>query len=215
MSVTNFRDLEDRRVVAALRKAGVEVESIYDLVNSREPYPEAVPVLLQLLPDVRESVIKEGVVRALTVKEARGIAARPLIVEFKSIPPQREEIDGEQLLKWTLGNALSVVADDGVFGEIVDLLREKRHGQSRQMLALALGKMKDPRAVDVLLELLGDEDVAGHAIMALGRLKAKKARAKIESFLTHPKAWVRKEAKKAIAKINKASSRRRRPTLVH
>jgi len=42
----------------------------------------------------------------------------------------------------------------------------------------------------------------------LGKLKAEKARPYIERFLDHPKAWVRREAKKALAKLDKAQARR-------
>jgi HEAT repeat protein len=65
--------------------------------------------------------------------------------------------------------------------------------------------MKDPRAVDVLIDLLDDDDVAGHAVVGLGKLRASKARQRVEEFLAHPKAWVRREAKRALAKIDKAS----------
>ena len=71
------------------------------------------------------------------------------------------------------------------------------------MLAAALGNMKSAVAVDVLIELLNDDEVAGHALMALGKLKAFKARLHIERFLDHGKPWVRKEARKALAKLIK------------
>jgi HEAT repeat protein len=144
--------------------------------------------------------IKAGIVRALTAKEARGIADTALVAEFRAVPPSQKANLG---LKWTIGNALSVVATDAAFADLVELLRDKRNGRSREMLAVALGNMKDPAAVDVLIELLNDEEVAGHALMALGKLKAQKARPHIESFLNHQKPWVRKEAKKALAKLNK------------
>jgi HEAT repeat protein len=73
------------------------------------------------------------------------------------------------------------------------------------MLAVALGNMRDPRAVDVLVELLDDEEIAGHALMALGKLKARAAMPAIRRFLEHPKPWFRKEAERALAKIQKAS----------
>jgi len=72
------------------------------------------------------------------------------------------------------------------------------------MLALSLGNMKNQRAEDVLIDLLDDDEVAGHAIIALGKLKSKKAYPAIKRFLIHPKSWVRNEAKKALAKIDKA-----------
>jgi HEAT repeat protein len=71
------------------------------------------------------------------------------------------------------------------------------------MVVLALANMRDSRAVDVLLGLLDDDEVAGHAVMALGKLKAGKARPAIEEFLKHPKPWVRKEAKKALDKLRR------------
>lgn len=199
------RNKQDQHVVSALRKVGVKVSSVYDLVNTQKAYPEAIPVLIHMLPTVDEDTIKEGIVRALTVKEARGIAAKPLIAEFKKILPQ--EHPTKQLLKWAIGNALSVLADDSVFEEIVGLVRDKRHGKAREMLTVALGNMKNPTAVKVLTELLRDDEVAGHAIIALGKLRAKSSRPAIEPFLTHSKSWVRQEARRALAKIDKAQNK--------
>ena len=51
--------------------------------------------------------------------------------------------------------------------QLIDLLQDRRHGTARQMLCDALKRTKDPRAPDVLVELVDDEDVAGHAILAL------------------------------------------------
>jgi len=188
---------EDLIVVKALQKVGMEVKSVYDLVNTSQRYEAAIPVLLELLPKVKEEVIKEGIVRALTVKEARCRASGPLINEFKWA-------DCHQVnLKWAIGNALSMVADDNVFAELVDLAKDKKHGQAREMLMLALANMKNPQVIDVLIEFLKDEEVAGHAITALGKLKTIKAQKAIEPFLDHQKTWIRKEASKALSKIKK------------
>jgi HEAT repeat protein len=70
------------------------------------------------------------------------------------------------------------------------------------MLAVALGNMKDPRTVDLLIELLSDDQVVGHALIALGKLKAHKARRHIESLLNHPKPWISKEAQSALTKLD-------------
>jgi len=199
-----IREEEDKLVTEALRRLGMDVTSVFDLLLWGDPYPRAVPVLLDYLPRVQNKGIKEGIVRALTVKEARGKADKALVSEFRSLPAEQQYFS----LKWAIGNALSVVATDAVFDELVELVRDKRHGRAREMLAVALGNMKNPAVVDVLIELLGDEEVAGHAIMALGKLKAEKARPFIERFLEHPKAWVRREAKKALAKLDKAQARR-------
>lgn len=196
---------EDQRVTAELQKVGIRINGVYDLVNSRRSYKEAIPVLVKLLPSIKDDRIKEGVVRALAVKEAvGGDVSRAMIREFEGISPSPPP--SMQALKWAIANTLSVVARDPVFEEIAALVRDKRHGKAREMLAVALGNMKDSRVIDVLVKLLNDDEVAGHALMALGKLKAAKAKPAIERFLDHPKPWVRKEAERALRKIDKAMS---------
>ena len=191
------------RVVRALQETGLAVESVYDLVNSPRPYPQAIPVLLRLLGDVEDDRTKEGIVRALGVKEARGVAAPALIEEFKRIDP--EQTGSRQDLKWAIGNALSVVMDETVFDDVAQLLRDKRHGDAREMLVLGVARLKDRRSEGLLMQLLDDDELAGHAIIALGRLKAKRARPRIEQYLQHTKPWIRREARKALERIDRAS----------
>ena len=95
-----------------------------------------------------------------------------------------------------------------MFDEVARLVQDKRHGKAREMLAETLGNMKDSVAVDLLIHLLEDEDVNAHALYALGKLNAEKAVPRIEQLLDHPRPLVRKEAKRALAKIDKAKSRR-------
>ncbi|MCL5110208.1 MAG: HEAT repeat domain-containing protein [Chloroflexi bacterium] len=168
-------------------------------LDSRAPETaKAMHVLLYWLPRARNYWVKFGILRALSAKWAKPAAARPLVDEF-----ERGE-DPTGFLKWQVAAALSVVADDTVFGEITSLAQDRRHGRAREMLMLALANMRNPQAVEVLIELLDDEEVAGHAVMALGKLRAQAARPYIEPFLAHSKAWVRREARKALAKIDKA-----------
>ena len=51
--------------------------------------------------------------------------------------------EGYTSFKWAIGAALWVVADDGVFEQVVELVQDKRHGKAREMLAVALGNMRD------------------------------------------------------------------------
>lgn len=188
-----------------LSKTGFNIASFSDLYRIKDfanktTYRQVLPILLKWLPQIEDLRVKESIVRALSIKWAKPIAAPTLIKEFIQIT------DSENQCKWAIGNALSVVADDSVFEEIVELVQEKEHGVARQMVEVALGNMKDPRAVDVLLELLHDDQVAGHAIFALGKIKSFKARPYIEPFLNNDKSWVRKEAKRALEKINKVNS---------
>ncbi|MGH9247872.1 MAG: hypothetical protein ACRD29_26875, partial [Acidimicrobiales bacterium] len=77
-------------------------------------YREAVPILLRWLPRFENPENRELVVRALSVPFARLEALQPLIDEFP-----RATADG-WTFGWAVGNALSVIADDSVFDQIVD-----------------------------------------------------------------------------------------------
>jgi hypothetical protein len=185
-------------VIQELKQAGFEIESIDELRRSGHSYKPAIRVLLNWLPRIQNPGVKESIVRALSVPWARPAAARPLICAFQAVPST-----DSSALKWAIGNALEIVADDSVFSETVQLVRDKQHGKAREMLAVALGNMTNPAAVDILIDLLDDEEIAGHALIGLGKLRAQKARPYIEAFLNHPKPWVRKEASKALARLNK------------
>lgn len=167
----------------------------------RVSYKPAIPVLVEWLqraedevPSAQRAKFREGLVRALTVRQARGTAGLPLLREFR-------RADATPDYRWAVGNALEVTSVDEDFGQLAELAADRSFGADRQMAVLALGRMSDPRAVGILIGLLDDETVVGHALMALGRLRAGEAREAIEQRLEHPKPWVRKEAAKALAKL--------------
>lgn len=195
----NYRG-EAADLLAELAQVGFDVESIGELRQRRIRYDEAIPVLVKWLPRVTDRYVKDDLVRTLSVPWARPEAVKPLIAEFRRVA-DHEEIG----LRWAIGNALEVLADDSVFDEIVDIATDRRYGKSREMVVLALGKMKTPNASEVLVNLLDDDEVAGYAVMGLGKLRVRAARPRIELFLHHPQAWVRKEAKKALTRIDKAA----------
>jgi len=183
-------------LLAELVSAGFHVETVADLFNRKMDYKLAIPILLSWLPKISDSNLKEDVVRALTVSWAKPSAAYPLVQELRQAVDSRSE-----QLKWTIANALSVVADDSVFDDIVQLVQDNRYGKSREMLALALGNMANPQAVKILSALLPDEQIVGHVVMALGTLGADDARSAIEQLASHSKPWIRKEVQSALAKI--------------
>ncbi len=198
--ITAF-DEASKPILAELTESGVKVKDLSQLINQPIDYQGAISILLKWLPLVDNIDVKTTLVRALTVKWARPVAARPLIEEYLKAPMDETDI------KWAIGNALSVVADDGVFDDVVAIARDRKHGRTREMFALALGNMKDPRTVAVLVELLDNEEVAGHALVALRKLAPVEAREAIERFVDFPKTWVRNEAQRALAKIDKKIAR--------
>ena len=206
LAIHELRDEQDQLVVDELRKVGLEVQSVYDLVNSKASYPQAVPVLLRALDQVTEPFIKEGVVRALTDPAARGIAAGPLVREYERITA--EDSDPEGWLRWAIGSALALVADDSVSDQIINMAKDRSQGMARQFVVVALTNLSSPDVVNVLLSLLSDREVLGHVLLALRKLKPPEAIPHIEPFLDHPEAWIRKEAEKALKAIHRTNQRR-------
>ena len=186
-----------------LNDAGVPVSSLWELVNAKVQYRPAIPVLTDWLQNIDQrvhvedrAVVLEGIVRALTVPAARPSAALPLIERFR-----RETGSPEFGLRWVIGNALSITADDSVFDDIAALIRDRSYGRARQMLVEGLSRSRDSRAVPLLVELTADDHVAAHAVRALSKLKPVGVRAAIEPLLGHPQALVRREARKALARL--------------
>ena len=134
----------------------------------RFDFAAAAPILIRWLPRARTPLVKERIVRSLTgEKAATPDALVPLVAEFRSAD------DEEWALKWAIGNALATLADASIADDLIELASDRRHGGSREMLMDALARTKDERALDLLVELAGDDDLAGHAISALRRLGPK------------------------------------------
>jgi hypothetical protein len=187
-------------VLADLAAVGFGVRSLSDLRHSGTKYRDAVPVLLRWLPQVTDTKVEEEIVRALSVPWAKPAATLPMIQCFRRVDVA---VDASGLgLRWVIGNALEVLFDDASFDELADLATDRRYGKARQMVVLGLGRSKRPEAVDVLLQLVDDPDVDGHAVKALGKLRAPAARTTFEQKLNDSRAWVRSEARKALTKLS-------------
>jgi HEAT repeats len=178
-------------ILKKLEGIGFLLGTIGELRHEKSEYRPAVPILLRWLPRVANPQVKEDIVRTLSVPWAKPDAAPVLIEEFR-----KAESDS---LQWAIANSLAVTADDAVLDEIVRIVQDAHYGKAREMLVLALGNMKSPRAVIALMGLLDDEQLVGHAVVSLGKLKAVAAHLHLKDLTSHPTSWVRNEAKKALA----------------
>lgn len=133
-------------------------------------------------------------VRALSVPWSKPDAAGPLFELFRWV----EDSTGLGS-RWAVGNALDVTWEDARFHDLVGLVRDRSYGRAREMVVLGLDRSKRPEAGDVLIELLDDSVVSGHAVEALRKLKVPGARAGLERMLDDDRAWVRKGAQRALA----------------
>ncbi len=154
-SVRKKRSAEaERPVVRALNDAGIAVNSLSDLVNTKRRYPTAIPVLLDHLVLPYPYPTRESIARALTTREAAD-GYRVLLDQFRNLADSDDA--AQHGFKWALGNAISVVADKPNFDEVVDLVRDKSHGSTRDTMIWRLPWLNPLKAVAVLIDLLNDD----------------------------------------------------------
>jgi hypothetical protein len=96
-------------LVRELRSLGFDVESVRDFVNAGSPheflrsrvspdYEAAFPVLVRHLGVEHHARIREGIIRALTIRKAPAPVWRALLAEF--------EAESDPSLRWVLANSL-------------------------------------------------------------------------------------------------------------
>ena len=139
-------------LVKELRAAGFEVDSAWDLVNTSTPYPEALPILLEHVGRQYPDRVREGIARALAVRDARFGWDR-LRQLYEQEPPGTDAKHG-------LAVALAGAADEGLVDEVFVLAGDARHGESRGLLLGALERSRDPRVPDMLEQLGEDPELA-------------------------------------------------------
>jgi HEAT repeat protein len=199
MTVDELLAAEDAKIAEALRFAGLRVNSVYDLVNTKQAYAAAIPLLASMLREVTHPRLREGIARALTVTEARPIA-KELVDAFRA--SSRESMPAEHA-KWAIGNALSVAATDEVIEDIVGLMKDKDHGWSRGMLPRALSNTKKKRelAIAALIDALSDDELSCQAAVALAKLKAREAMEPLQRLAQHENRDIQKAALKALQRL--------------
>lgn len=182
-------------LMVELQRMGFDYPTLDDLRRSHTVYASAVPVLVHWLQKVTGDHEKEAIVRTLSVPWADSGATRVLLDEFYRAPREWTS------LKWAIGNAMDCIADPTVSAEMQTIAADSSHGTTRQMFILALGKVGHRPSIPTLIRLLEDDDVAGHAVMALGAMAAREASPMIERLAITGKPWIRRVATTALKRI--------------
>ncbi len=156
-------EAEEEELVFDLRSAGFAVESVWDFVNTSTPYPAAIPILLDHLQRDYSDRTREGIARALAVRDARG-GWNVLVEQF-----QRSNDTTTIGSKFGLACALGAAGDDSVLDEAVALMSDPRHGQNRLPLLTILERSKARAATEALRQLVEDADLADEARRILAK----------------------------------------------
>jgi hypothetical protein len=188
-------NINESFIRSELLKVGIGINSIYDLVNTKNSYRKAIPVLIGLLRNEFDEIKTcEGIVRALTVKEAKGLANTVLLDLYRKTPVV------ESSLRWAIGNAFSVIITEEDLNDVLEIVKNKENGTSRQMFVFALGKLKSCEVENILIDLLADEEVALQALSSIGKLKVWKAMPHVKGLTNHTNSTIRNQAKKLLAR---------------
>ena len=192
-----YRARKEAPVIKDLRAHGIDVERLHNLRPTHPQFKSAVPILAEWVAKLEDPSEKEGMVRMLSVRAARGLVGNVLFAEFN-------KADSEKTVKWAIGNALAVVSTENDLPRLLAIAKAKQNGTSRQMVVLGLKRYNVPEVRKLLVDLLNDDDVVAHAISALGNLRAAEATPALTGLLTHRRSLVRRSAKAALEKIEKS-----------
>ena len=195
---------EDKRICKEVSKVGYEISSVWDFVNSPDNYPEALPVLVKLLPKISNPKTKEGIVRALTYRDSGIEVKEALVSEYRKfrIISKNDYIES---LRFTLGNALSVLCKKDDAKMILEFVGDSNYGRSRHMLFHYLAKFKIRESEETLIKLLEEDDIVivNFAIDTLGKLKTENAKKHIMRFKNHPNPKTREFVAKNLKRLEK------------
>lgn len=151
---------DEESLVSDLREAGLRVGSVWDLVNTNEPYPEAIPILADHLGREHHPRTREGIIRALITPDPTGVAPSvllPLFMEMPESPSEEKAIE----MRWLVASALaaSSVTDSDV-RKLIPLLLDPAIGKAREALLPILARLPSEDRQRIIESLAEDQQLA-------------------------------------------------------
>jgi hypothetical protein len=144
---------EEAPLLDDLAAVGVFANSVWDLVNSAEPYLPALPVLLSHLSCQYSEVLLEGITRALAVKDARFIAWNEILTMLRRQALPSRAAEGAMI-------ALSVMAHHADIPVLIGLICDRSLGGPRIFLVRRLARFKKPEVRAALMSLQDDPELS-------------------------------------------------------
>jgi hypothetical protein len=146
----------EQPLVRELQEAGCKVETAWDLVNTAQPYPDVLPVLLEHLGRPYPDRVREGIARALAVRRDARFAWPALVSLYRREPAGTDTKHG-------LAAALAAISDRSTLPELIELVEDRRHGASRVLLIRGLTRSRQPEARAAVARLQDDPEVGEEA----------------------------------------------------
>jgi len=141
---------------ADLSAVGVRVADVWELVNTAEPYPTAIPVLVEHLHREYDVGVREGIARALAVTDAAPYWDEIMKLFRASDPDQVRIYQG-------LAAALSGMATRHQLRQVRDVLRDRSVGGGRGFFLSTLTRLRAPDRWDLIGEFAEDPEIGAEA----------------------------------------------------
>jgi len=189
-----------------LDAAGIAENTVWELVNSSNDPPQAVPIMVDWLQHFDERIPetddreawREGLLRNLITHNAKGdrAAVEVLFAQFDRVPPAT---------KWeqqATAFALAEAAERQDLPRVIGLLDSADTDiLAKATLTKWLGRFKTNEAIQATVRQLAHRTTAIAAMRALVRQKATGVRADVAKYLDDEHEVFRKEAQKTLDKL--------------
>ncbi|MBI5611785.1 MAG: HEAT repeat domain-containing protein [Gammaproteobacteria bacterium] len=192
--------IEQAPLVKELNELGYKLRSLFDLsLVPGQRYASAIPVLMRHIERQYSQATKDAIYRKFA--GCKGMKSSQLqdVIEmlFRHFEAERNDD-----LRWTIGLALGYIVRNPKYLErLGKLLKEKKYGESRGELVIGYARTGKQEVIGDLISFLSDRDLMQHAIVELGRLKAKEAKPHLEALRNHENPLFRDLVRKALRKI--------------
>jgi hypothetical protein len=141
---------------ADLAAIGIDVQSVWDLVNGPQTHVRAVPVLLRHIRGDYPPEILEGIARALALPEV-AYAYWELVERLLAEPHQSVQV------RYALALAVGVATTEATLSHTIDLACDKTLGECRAGFLMGLQRFRSTKEMHIRLAdllkdpILGDE----------------------------------------------------------
>jgi len=98
-----------------------QFRSVWNLVNTAEPYPHLLEPLAKHLRMPYHKRVREGIVRALAVREARKTPIPRIVVD--QLKFEIDPCDGPNSLRWVMVNTLMFIGDRSLVSDIEEMIQ--------------------------------------------------------------------------------------------
>ncbi len=157
---------DEESLLSDLRGVGIRIRSICDLVNTKESYHKAIPVLLQHLDAGHNDITVKGIVKALNTDGAGSEVVPPLFELFKRTDPKSN---------WNMclysSEVMQERVDAATINPIIDYLKDDSKGKVRLLLIPMLLKFPTQANIDLLTRLSEDGELKVTAEWTLSEIK--------------------------------------------